>query len=400
MASKTLNLNQQIEAPLAHVFYFFNNKSGWMEWFSYKAYGYAKTNEVLRPYHGTDGNIAFYFTAEEVDEWITFDFIDLDSKHTSQVEVSFDEKDGKVTVSLEHSGIPEDKYGEIKKRWGKGLENLKVVIETGKDPRAWDRPYFGFTMKRWVTPEIAKEKNLPVEYGVHLDSVLSGGGAENAGLQIGDIIVSIAGTEIIDDKAFSELWEALNAGDVVSLSYYRGKTKHDVEVELSAYPLSEPPTTAHDFAEQVERFHRSALKRIGQIIEDHNEAQLAFRPGPNKRSSLETLAHLIAYESDIQTWIATMVTGCEEFPCSASAAPRIKSLLALYPTVEELLAELARRQKETVALLMEIPAEYVNRKGSFYRLSTDLNFELRKHYKGHIAQIKESLEKAENVRVG
>lgn len=399
MATKKLNLTQQIETTLSYAFYSFNNKSGWMEWFTYKAYGYAKKGAVMRPYQEAEGNFAFYFTAEEINERIAFDFIDLDTQHISQVEVSFEEEGGMVTVSLEHSGIAEEQFENIKKIWEKGLANLKTVIEEGKDPRMWERPYLGITMKKWLTSEIAQEKNLPVGYGMHLDSVFSGSGSDKAGLQKGDIIVNVAGTEMIDHKVFMVLWETLKPGDVVSLSYFRGTEKNDVEVVLSGYPLPEPPSTAHDFAEQIERFQRGALKRITQILEDYNEAQAAFRPGANAWSAQEVLAHLIAYESDLQIWVSTMVSGCEEFPCSASHAPRLKSLLVLYPTVEDLLAELGRRQKETTALLLEIPAEYVNRKGSFYRLATDFNFELRKHYKAHIAQIKESLEKAENVRV-
>ena len=398
MASKTLNLTKQIETTLAYAFYSFNNKSGWMEWFTYKAYGYAKKNAVLRPYQEAEGNFAFYFTAEDQDERIAFDFIDLDAKHTSQVEVSFEEEGAMVTVFLEHSGIPENKFEKIKKLWEKGLANLKTVIEEGKDPRMWDRPYLGFTMKGWVTPELAREKKLPVEYGIHLDSVLSGGGADKAGLQKEDIIISIGGKEILDHKGFMSLKESLKPGDVVSLSYYRGDQKHAVEVELSGYPLPAPPATAHDLSEQIERFQRGALKRITQIVEEYLETQIAYRSGPNEWNAQEALSHLIAYENDIQIWISSMVTGCEEFPCSASHAPRIKSILALYPTAGDLLAELARRQKETAALLLEIPAEYVNRKGSFFRLAADLNFEVRKHYKGHISQIKELLEKAENVR--
>jgi hypothetical protein len=395
---KKLNLTQQIETTLAYAFYSFNSKSGWMEWFTYKAYGYAKKNAVMRPYQEAEGNFAFYFTEEEANQRIAFDFIDLEAKHTSQVEVSFEEEGGMVTVSLEHSGIPEEQFENIKKLWEKGLANLKTVIEKGKDPRMWDRPYLGITVKKWLSQEVAPEQSLPVDYGMRLDNVFSGGGADKAGLKEDDIVISMAGRKMLDHKVLMTLKEELKVGDVVSLSYYRGTERHDVEIRLSGYPLPEPPPTAHDLAEQIERFQRGALKRITQVVENYNEAQIAFRPGPNEWSAQETLAHLIAYESDLQIWVSTMVSGCEEFPCSASHAPRLKSLLSLYPAVEDLLAELGRRQKETSALLLEIPAEYVNRKGSFYRLASDLNYVVRKHYKGHIAQIKESLEKAENVR--
>ena len=90
--------------------------------------------------------------------------------------------------------------------------------------------------------------------------------------------------------------------------------------------------------------------------------------------------------------------GCEEYPCSSSNQLLIKGLLAVYPTVDELLEELIRRQKQTVALLLELPAEFVSRKGSFSRMADSMNLTFTRHYKDHIDQIVETLEQTENVR--
>jgi hypothetical protein len=234
---------------------------------------------------------------------------------------------------------------------------------------------------------------------MQLSSVITGWGAEDAGLEKGDIIISMAGQEMQGYKSFLDLIGTFKAGDTVDLSYYRGAEKHDIEIKLSSYPVSDPPATAHDYAEKIEKFHQNTIKKLSTIFEDYNEAQVEFRPGAGEWSAKETLAHLISYESDIHTWVSTLVAGCEEYPCPSSHAIRIKGLLSLYPTVDGLIEELARRQRETVAMILELPAEFVNRRGSFSRLATGLNFDFSKHYKEHLLQIKESLEKAENVRV-
>lgn len=399
MAAEKLSFTRQIEAPLAYIFYMFNNKSGWMEWFSHKAYGYAKKKGMLRVHYEPEGDFAFHFTAEKNEESIAFDLFDLESSKRSQVGVSFEEDDGQVTVSLEHGGIPTNRVDFFKEIWETSLDNLKSVAETGKDLRLWNRPFLGVTVKEWLNPEMAAEQGLPVDYGMLLDSVLSGRGAEKAGLQKEDIIISLAGTDLREYKHFLDLIKTFTAGDVVALSFYRGEERHDIEIALSSYPVSEPPATAHDYADKIEKFHKNTIKNLSRLLEDINEAQADFRPGPGEWSVKETIGDLIAFERDAHIWVATLVAGCEEYPCSSSHALRIKALLSLYPTVEDLTAELVHRQRETVGILRELPAEFVNRKGSFVRLANGLNLDYSKHYKERLDKIKESLEKAENVRV-
>jgi uncharacterized protein YndB with AHSA1/START domain len=399
LTTKKLNLTRQIEAPLSYVFYLFNNKSGWSEWFSVKTYGYAMKDAVMRVYHETDGDFLFHFTAEEPEERIAFDLTEMKSQEASKVEVSFSEEDDQVTISLVHSELPAERVEFFEKLWGKGLDNLKSVAESGKDLRTWERPFLGVLVELWITEELAEEKSLPTTHGMQLSGVIEGRGAEQAGLQKDDIIVRIADVELHNFNQFLEMLADMKAGDVVDLAYYRGDERHEIELTLSSYPVAEPPATAHDYAEKIEKFHGSVMKSLDALQEEFNEAQFDFRPGAGEWSAKETIAHLISTEADAQVWVSTLVAGCEEYICGSSHAVRIKSLLALYPTAEQLLDLLARRQRETVALIEELPAEFVSRKGSFARLATHLNLDLSKHYKEHIHQIKESLAQAENVRV-
>jgi hypothetical protein len=395
----TIKLTQQIEAPLSYVFYLFNNKSGWMEWFAQKAYGYAKKKSMLRIYFEPEGNFAFFFTAEAPEEHIAFDFMDLDTKHISQVEVSFEAEDDLVTVSLEHREIPDDRKDFFKRIWDDSLDNLKSMAETGKDLRLWNRPFLGVNVQDWVTPEIAEEQNLPVDFGMQLNSIISGWGAEKASLAEGDIIVNLAGSEIRSYKVFLDLIGTFKAGDTVDLSYYRGDELNEGEITLSAYPVSEPPATAHDYADKIAKFHTNVLKKLNTLLEDSNAAQVEFRPGPGEKSAKDMIGDMIAFESDAHAWISTLVAGCEEYLCPSSHKIRIKGLLSLYPEVDDLVDALVRRQRETVAILRELPGEFVNRRGSFARLAAGLNFDYSKYYKHRLQEIKENLEKAENVRV-
>jgi uncharacterized protein YndB with AHSA1/START domain len=398
LSSNTISLTQQIESTLAYVYYAFSNKSGWMEWFSHKAYGYAKKNAMLRLHHEPEGEFAFYFTAEEPNQRLAFNFINLETMEISDAEVNFVQEEGIVTVSLEHRGISAEDYDQLKTIWETGFENLKSVLEEGKDLRVWNRPFLGVMVAEWINPEIAKQQELPVEFGMQISSTITGGGAEAAGLIKGDIISTIEGRDLHDFKEFLDLIGTVKAGDQVDLQYYRDGKKYEIKLTLSSYPVEEPPANAHDFAEKIEDYQKKALNQLQKAFEDVNPAQVEFRPGPGEWSAKETLAHLVAYENDAHVWISTMVGGCEEYPCQASHAVRIKALLSLYPTVEQLFTELKRRQRQTVAIIQELPAEFVNRKGSYARLADGLDLDFNRHHKEHLSQIVEVLEKAENLR--
>ena len=398
MTTKKLNFTQQVTAPLSYVYYLFNNKSGWSEWFAVKAYGYVKQSLVMHAYHETEGDFLLHFTAVKPEEQIQFDLTEMKTKQTSQVEVTFSEEGGMVTVALKHSGLPAERTDFYENLWGKGLENLKSMAEEGIDLRTWERPFLGVTVESWIDSEMAEEKSLAVDYGMLLSSVIEGRGAETAGLQQGDIIVQMDGVELHDFSQFLEVMTGKKAGDEVDLGFFREDEKQEVTLTLSSYPAAEAPATAHDYAEKIDKFYRTVRKTLKSLIEEYSEAQFEIRPGPGEWSAKETIAHLISSETDIQVWISTVVAGCEEYACSSSHAVRIKGLTAQYATAGQLLEVLSQRQNETVSLIAELPAEFVSRKGSIARLANHLNLDLSRHYKENLPKIKESLGQAENVR--
>ena len=99
-----------------------------------------------------------------------------------------------------------------------------------------------------IGPDTAQQIGLPVDYGLLIERVLPGGAAEKAGLRGGtqrvyqgnepvmlggDLIVAMDGREIAAPQDLSEVMNEHQAGDVVTLTVFRGRKKMDVKVTLS-----------------------------------------------------------------------------------------------------------------------------------------------------------------------
>jgi len=98
-----------------------------------------------------------------------------------------------------------------------------------------------------ISPELADEIGLPVEYGLLVIGVVPGSAADQAGLHAGneraylgnmaitlggDLIVAIDGQKIEDQDDLTQMMDNHRAGDSVKVTIYRGKKKMDVTVEL------------------------------------------------------------------------------------------------------------------------------------------------------------------------
>lgn len=98
-----------------------------------------------------------------------------------------------------------------------------------------------------ISPELAEEIGLPVDYGLLIIDVVSGSAADQAGLRAGteraylgnipimlggDLIVAIDGEKIQDQDDLTQMMNNHRAGDNVKVTIYRGKRKMDVNVSL------------------------------------------------------------------------------------------------------------------------------------------------------------------------
>lgn len=96
-------------------------------------------------------------------------------------------------------------------------------------------PYLGVSTLP-VTPAVAAQQGLPVEYGAYVGEVSPGGPAEAAGIQVDDIIVSIAGRAIDAENAFTEVLFAQQPGQTVAVVVQRGEEQVTVDVTLGERP--------------------------------------------------------------------------------------------------------------------------------------------------------------------
>jgi len=98
-----------------------------------------------------------------------------------------------------------------------------------------------------ISPELADEMGLPVDYGLLIIGVVPGGSADEAGLRAGteraylgnipimiggDLIIAIDDQKVEDQQDLTQMMNNHRAGDTVKVTIYRGKKKLDVNVSL------------------------------------------------------------------------------------------------------------------------------------------------------------------------
>jgi 2-alkenal reductase len=96
-------------------------------------------------------------------------------------------------------------------------------------------PYLGIRWQ-WLTPQITQRYNLPVEGGVYISFIESGGPADHAGLQESDIITRMGDQLLDEDHPFINVLYAYNPGDTVILEVVRGSTPVEIEVTFGEPP--------------------------------------------------------------------------------------------------------------------------------------------------------------------
>ncbi len=136
-------------------------------------------------------------------------------------------------IGVNTLGIPTDNQGQPVQGlfFAVPSNTVKVMVDQLIQNGTITRAYLGVTYYE-LSPEMAKQYDLPVQYGALISEVASGSPAEQAGLQRNDIITAVDGTEVAMNQPFSEIMVTKQAGDTVTFTVLRDGQSSDVQVTL------------------------------------------------------------------------------------------------------------------------------------------------------------------------
>lgn len=112
------------------------------------------------------------------------------------------------------------------------IDDIKDIIEDLiRDGYVHGRPSFGVTIVE-INPQLAYYYSLPVNYGLFVNSVIPGGSADNAGIEVGDIIIAFEDEKVTSQSEFIAKRNLFVAGDTVKITVNRDGTQMDFSVKL------------------------------------------------------------------------------------------------------------------------------------------------------------------------
>lgn len=329
------------------------------------------------------------FTHLEEAKVITYTWQGKGDPGQTTVEIKLEEQPGGTLLHLDHLGIGsgpawETSAAEFKKGWQRAIENLVSILETGEDIRITKRPMIGILYANQDEAAL-KEAGVPVKEGVLLGGVIDGLSAQKSGLQKNDLIVEIDGIPLKGWDDLGPVLQAHRAGDQLSTVFYRGAEKRSITLTLAPRPLPAIPGTVAELVTANQKEYTAMNTQLDQVLGGISEYEASFKPGENQWCVKEVLAHLILGERYTQGFIIELLGSQERRADGFSDNEQyyIQALLAAYPTLHDMWAEL-KREFEVVQVIVErMPTDFPQRlKSSYWRVAYQLlqpNYHLGDH---------------------
>ena len=380
----SFTLSRTIQASPSAVYRAWTTASGLLEWLAYASDVEARVGGRLYGWDQKTGGFLGQFTALEKERCFAFDLL----TPPGHVEVTLTPQDEATHLYFVYQGSEAEQA-----RWAEALDVLQAVLETGLDPRLYNRPMMGIFISGLVDKEAQERLQLPLDYGILIGGTIPDMGAEKVGLLDGDVLVELDGQPMKLYDSIGEVLGPRQAGEIVHAVWYRGKVRHAADMILSGRPHPRIPATLAELAEEARQIYASLDGELAEILDEVPESATEYRPAENEWNVKEIIAHLINTERAMQTWLVNAVEGTLFNNWVSNNHHIVKSIVDVTPTLSALGAELRRAESQTVALLQRLPEEIVTHKGTFHNLVTTLNKEgLSVHTRLHFETIKKLIE--------
>jgi serine protease Do len=144
----------------------------------------------------------------------------------------------------------------------------KKVLNDIKKYGAVKRGYVGITFADLSIPEMAQDIKTDKTNGLYVKSLVTGGGAEQAGIKTGDIIVKVEGNPVYESSDLQERVGRLQPGDKINLTVLRDGSEKNFTVTLKA-DAPAPRTAA------VSKSASELFNKMGASFQPLNQAQKA-----------------------------------------------------------------------------------------------------------------------------
>jgi serine protease Do len=144
----------------------------------------------------------------------------------------------------------------------------KKVLNDIKKYGTVKRGYIGIGFGDLSDPETAKKLNSDKTNGLYVSSLVTGGGAEQAGIKTGDIITKVEGNTVYESSDLQERVGRLQPGDKINLTVLRNGSEKNITVTLKA-DAPAPRTAA------VSKSAAELFNKMGASFQPLNQAQKA-----------------------------------------------------------------------------------------------------------------------------
>jgi Do/DeqQ family serine protease len=168
---------------------------------------------------------------------------------------------------------------------GKARKIISDLIQYGEVIQAW----IGITVQN-IDEKLARYLKVPAKKGVIVTSVEPDSPAQKAGVQEGDIILSIGNKKITSVGDYQSVAKGLAAGNTVKAKFWRSGKKKSVVVKTKVFPIELADDLAYrilgirveDLAGKNRKRYRIIAREgvmISEIKKDSDLAGIGARPG-------------------------------------------------------------------------------------------------------------------------